>query len=61
MARYRHDEAAIPAYLDDYAFMVWALLELYIATYHQAYLKEALNLNQRCYVCLVILLKLVFI
>lgn len=47
LARYRHDEAAIPAYLDDYAFMVWALLELYIATYHQAYLKEALNLNQK--------------
>lgn len=45
LARYRDGEAALPAYLDDYAFLVWAHLELYEATYLPKYLKDAIDLN----------------
>ena len=43
--RYRDGQAAIPAYLDDYAFFIWGLLELYEATFEAQYLKIALDLN----------------
>jgi len=46
LKRYRQGQAALPAHLDDYAFMVWGLLELYETTFEPAYLKEALALNQ---------------
>ncbi len=46
MARYRHGEAAYPAYADDYAFIVWALLELYEATFNPDYLRLALEFNR---------------
>ncbi len=46
LARYRDGEAALPAYLEDYAFLVWGLLELYQATYDVYYLKNALKFNE---------------
>jgi hypothetical protein len=42
--RFRGGEAAIAANLDDYAFVVWALIELYEATFSTHYLEAALNL-----------------
>ncbi len=44
--RYRQGSAAIPAHLDDYAFLIWGLLELYEATFEVKYLQSALDLNQ---------------
>jgi hypothetical protein len=44
--RYRDGQAAILANVDDYAFMVWALLELYEATFEVSYLEAALALNK---------------
>jgi uncharacterized protein len=46
LARYRDGDAALPAYLEDYAFLVWGLLELYEATYEPKYLKKALEFNK---------------
>ncbi|NLD46630.1 MAG: thioredoxin domain-containing protein, partial [Clostridiaceae bacterium] len=45
LARYRDGEAAYPAYVDDYAFIIWGLIELYETTYKPQYLKKALSLN----------------
>jgi len=42
--RYK-DEAGIVANLDDYAFLVWGLIELYESTFDAFYLKTALQLN----------------
>jgi uncharacterized protein YyaL (SSP411 family) len=44
--RCRHGHVAIPGYLDDYAFMVWGLIELYEAVFDVGYLQEAVRLNQ---------------
>ncbi len=44
--RYRDGEAAVSAYLDDYAFFVWGLLELYETSFEARYLETALKLNQ---------------
>ena len=43
--RYRDGEAAILANVDDYAFLIWGLLELYEATFDVDYLREAVALN----------------
>jgi uncharacterized protein YyaL (SSP411 family) len=43
--RYREGEAALLGYLDDYAFLVWGLVDLYEATFEAHYLQEALALT----------------
>lgn len=45
LARYRDGEAAIPAYLEDYAYLVWGLLELYQANHDVTLLEKAMVLN----------------
>ncbi|OAT87144.1 thioredoxin domain-containing protein [Desulfotomaculum copahuensis] len=47
LARYRDGQAAFPAYLDDYAFYTWGLIELYQATFEPDYLKQALELTRQ--------------
>ncbi len=44
--RWREGEVAISGFLEDYAFLVWGLIELYEATFRVGYLEEALHLNQ---------------
>jgi uncharacterized protein YyaL (SSP411 family) len=44
--RYRDGEAAIPAFADDYTGMVFGLFELYEATFEEAYLASAIELNR---------------
>jgi uncharacterized protein len=41
MARYRDGETKYKAYIDDYAYLSWAYLELYDATYSLEYLEKA--------------------
>jgi uncharacterized protein YyaL (SSP411 family) len=43
--RYRDGEPAIPAFGDDYAFIIKALLELYESTFEPVYLSSARELN----------------
>ncbi len=45
LARYRDREAAYPGYADDYAFLIWGLIELYEAAFKPDYLAWALQLN----------------
>ncbi|HOW81660.1 MAG TPA: thioredoxin domain-containing protein [Spirochaetota bacterium] len=47
--RYRKGEAAIDGNLDDYAFVIWALLELYEATFDARYLVKALEYQSHLY------------
>jgi uncharacterized protein len=44
--RYCDGDAAIPAFADDYAFVIRALIELYETSFDPVWLREALNLNQ---------------
>ncbi|MCI0329757.1 MAG: thioredoxin domain-containing protein [candidate division Zixibacteria bacterium] len=46
LKRYRDGQAALDGQLDDYAFMVWGLIELYEATFEVRHLEEALKLNE---------------
>ena len=45
LRRYREGEAAFLAYLDDYAFLIAGLTDLYESDFDPAWLKEALRLN----------------
>jgi uncharacterized protein YyaL (SSP411 family) len=44
--RYRDGDIAFPGYLDDYAFFIWGLIELYETLFEVRYLEEALALNR---------------
>jgi uncharacterized protein YyaL (SSP411 family) len=44
---YRKGKAGSAAHLNDYAFMVWGLIELYQATYKANYLADAIALNEQ--------------
>ena len=44
--RYRGGEAALAATLDDYAFMLWALIEVYEASFAPRHLKTAVDLSR---------------
>ncbi len=44
--RYREGEAAVPAFLDDYALFTWGLIELYEASFEAEYLKNAIRLTE---------------
>ncbi len=46
MHRYRDGEVKVEGYLDDYAFMIWGLIELYQATLDSSYLRWGSELNQ---------------
>ncbi|MGD9874012.1 MAG: thioredoxin domain-containing protein [Kiritimatiellia bacterium] len=45
--RFRDREAGVRGGLDDYAFMVWALLELYETTFDVKWLKAALDFDRK--------------
>ncbi len=45
MHRHRDGESSVDGLLDDYAYMVWGLIELYQASFDTGYLKEAVTLN----------------
>ncbi len=45
--RYRQGEVAIQGFLEDYAFLVWGLIELYEATFELSYLEEAVRLHRK--------------
>ncbi len=45
--RYRNGDVAIDAHADDYAFLIWGLIELYHATFESTYLKKAVALQEQ--------------
>jgi hypothetical protein len=44
--RYRDNEASLPAHVDDYAFFISGLIDLYEAVFDTKYLETALELNR---------------
>jgi uncharacterized protein YyaL (SSP411 family) len=47
LRRYRLQDAAIPGFLDDYAFFAQGLLDLYEADFHLPYLQAAIRLTEK--------------
>ena len=47
MHRYREGEAAVNGNLDDYAYLIWGLVELYQTTFQSEYLRMAIDFNQK--------------
>ncbi len=45
LRRWRRGEAAIPAFLDDYTFLIWGLIELYQSLFRTEHLQWALQLT----------------
>jgi uncharacterized protein YyaL (SSP411 family) len=45
--RFREGSAEINAFLDDYSFLIWALIELYEVTFDSEYLLQAINLEEK--------------
>ncbi len=45
--RYRAGEAALPAHLDDYAFLAWGLIEIYQADFDPGYFRAALEITEK--------------
>jgi uncharacterized protein YyaL (SSP411 family) len=45
LRRYREGEAGLRGYVDDYAFLVMGLIDLYETNFEPRYLREALRLN----------------
>ncbi|MCC7292152.1 MAG: thioredoxin domain-containing protein [Phycisphaerales bacterium] len=46
LKRYRAGEAGLSAHLEDYAFLIWGLIELYETTFEARYLEEAVALQR---------------
>ena len=46
LKRYRNGKSGIDSHLDDYAFFIWGLLELYEANFNTIYLSEAIKLSE---------------
>jgi uncharacterized protein len=47
LRRYRDGEAAIPGYAEDYAYLIWGILELFQSTGEAAWLEWAIELQAR--------------
>jgi uncharacterized protein YyaL (SSP411 family) len=45
--RYREGETSGNGHIDDYAYLIWALIEMYEATFDNKYLNKALLLNEK--------------
>jgi hypothetical protein len=45
--RYRQGQVAYPGFLEDYAFLIWGLIELYETLFDVYFLEQALFLNDR--------------
>ncbi|MDD1676499.1 MAG: thioredoxin domain-containing protein, partial [Methanomicrobiales archaeon] len=50
--RFFRDEAGITARCNDYAFLIWGLIELYETTFQAEWLAVAANLQRECISCL---------
>ena len=46
LKRYRAGQAGLTAHLEDYAFVVWGLIDLYEATFEERYLQAAVELTE---------------